>query len=78
MTSGATLDTSTPGTRVFTVNATDVAGNTATRTYYYTVRYAFDGFLAPIHNVPVANRGPARAYVSPEVEPARRERRVCQ
>jgi hypothetical protein len=36
---GANIDTSTLGTRTFTVNASDVAGNTATATVTYTVAY---------------------------------------
>lgn len=35
--SGAPIDTSTPGARTFTVNATDVAGNPASETRNYTV-----------------------------------------
>jgi hypothetical protein len=35
--SGARLDTATPGTKSFTVNAADSAGNTSTRTVTYTV-----------------------------------------
>ncbi len=46
--SGEAIDTSTPGPKTFTVTATDVAGNTATATVTYFVRYAFGGFLAPI------------------------------
>jgi len=35
---GAALDTSTPGTRTFTVNALDLAGNTSTLVRTYTVQ----------------------------------------
>ncbi len=52
----ATLDTSTAGTKTFTVNATDNAGNPATKTVTYTVEaptpppvvYQVAGFFQPI------------------------------
>jgi hypothetical protein len=57
--SGAPLDTSAAGLRPFAVHALDLAGNAAALTYRYTVGYAFDGFLAPLNNLPITNRGPA-------------------
>ena len=59
--SGAPLNTATPGEHSFTVRATDAAGNSAERTHRYQVRqpYVFDGFLAPLVNAPLVNRGPA-------------------
>jgi hypothetical protein len=60
---GAAIDTASPGARSLTVNALDLAGNPATLTHRYAVRYAFDGFLAPLNNLPTMNRGPAgRTY----------------
>jgi hypothetical protein len=38
------------GTNTFTLTATDAAGNVATQTSTFQVRYAFDGFLPPIPN----------------------------
>jgi sugar lactone lactonase YvrE len=61
---GSALDTSTPGPRSFTVSAADVAGNTASATHEYAVRYGFDGFLWPLVNLPQQNRGRAgRVFV---------------
>jgi hypothetical protein len=55
----ATLDTSsiTPiGTsRPFTVNATDLAGNTSSKTHNYRVIWDFSGFFSPINNPPALN-----------------------
>jgi hypothetical protein len=36
------------GSKSFTVNAADKAGNTATATSLYTIAYAFNGFFQPI------------------------------
>jgi hypothetical protein len=60
---GAAIDTSTVGAKSFTVNATDAAGNTATRTHAYTVAYSFNGFFAPVDNTPIFNRVKAGAAV---------------
>jgi hypothetical protein len=57
--SGALLDTSTAGARTFAVVARDVAGNNATLTHQYAVQFGFDGFFAPLNNLPATNRGPA-------------------
>jgi hypothetical protein len=51
---GAAIDTGTVGAKLFTVDAEDNAGNTASQTHDYTVAY-FDGFFAPIENPPVFN-----------------------
>jgi hypothetical protein len=59
---GATLDTSAPGERTFTVTATDNAGNSATTTVAYEVvdpRYDFRGFQWPVDPFPEVNRWPA-------------------
>ncbi|MBM3744691.1 MAG: hypothetical protein FJW34_02705 [Acidobacteria bacterium] len=45
--SGTNFDTSSVGTKVFTVNATDNAGNTATSISTYYVDYKFVGLLQP-------------------------------
>jgi hypothetical protein len=46
--SGMTIDTSTVGSKTFTVTAFDNAGNTGTLTINYNVGYAFSGFLTPV------------------------------
>ena len=48
--SGGNFDTSTVGVHVFTVDAADLAGNTASLTNTYTVNsaYNFIGFLPPL------------------------------
>jgi hypothetical protein len=60
---GAAIDTGTVGAKLFTVDAEDNAGNTASLTHDYTVAYDFDGFLAPIENPPVFNSVKAGAGV---------------
>jgi len=56
---GERFGTSIAGEHAFTVDAVDVAGNSATLTHTYTVQYAFEGFLPPLVNLPLLNRGPA-------------------
>ena len=59
---GAALDTSAPGTRSFTVTATDVAGNSASTTVTYRVvdsSLSFGGFLWPVDAFPAVNPWPA-------------------
>lgn len=46
--SGLTLDTSSIGSKTFTVTATDFAGNTETKTVNYSVIYDFKGFFQPV------------------------------
>lgn len=46
--SGSNFDTSTFGPKAFTVNASDVAGNTASQTRNYNVFASFIGFLSPL------------------------------
>jgi hypothetical protein len=53
--SGAAIDTSTLGARSFTVTATDISGNTATKTVSYNVAWAWRGFLPFTRNPPVLN-----------------------
>jgi hypothetical protein len=57
--SGAALDTNAAGIRTFTVNAMDLAGNTAALISQYRVAYGFEGFFEPLNNLPTTNRGPA-------------------
>src|SRR5438552_9424261 len=51
----STFDTSTIGPKVFTVTATDYAGNTASASKAYTVVYPFGGFEAPLAAYPGSN-----------------------
>ena len=48
--SGSPIDTSTIGTRAFTVTGTDKAGNVTTVTIHYTVVYTWNGFVQPVSN----------------------------
>ncbi len=60
---GAAVDTASTGSKTFTVNATDNAGNTASLSVAYSVGYAFSGFLQPIDNPNTVNTGRAgRTY----------------
>ena len=45
---GGALDTSTGGSKLLVVTATDGAGNGATVAHAYTVRYNFGGFVNPV------------------------------
>jgi hypothetical protein len=47
---GAAIDTSSVGSKAFTVNAEDEAGNKASLTHTYSVIYDFAGFFRPIDN----------------------------
>jgi hypothetical protein len=61
--SGSAIDTASAGTKTFTVDATDNAGNTGSLTHHYSVNYNFTGFLAPVNNPPTINVGKAgRTY----------------
>ena len=53
--SGAPIATGSVGPHTFTVNASDLAGNTASVTVTYFVVYAFAGFFPPVDNPPVVN-----------------------
>lgn len=46
--SGAAIDTSTVGTKSFTVTSTDLAGNASSTTVTYAVHYGFGGFRQPL------------------------------
>jgi hypothetical protein len=52
---GAFIDTSSVGSRTFTVGATDVAQNSATASSAYRVVYDFSGFSSPVAAFPTAN-----------------------
>jgi hypothetical protein len=47
---GSTLPTSPVGPHTYTVNASDNAGNTSSKTVSYSVNYRWDGFLQPIND----------------------------
>ena len=53
--SGHAIDTNSVGTKSFTVNAADNAGNTVSLTHHYSVVYSFSGFLQPVDNYPTVN-----------------------
>jgi len=58
--SGSPIPTGTVGAKTFTVDATDNAGNTTTKTVTYNVWcYTFIGFLPPVDNLPTFNVGKA-------------------
>ncbi|MBU4221209.1 MAG: PxKF domain-containing protein [Euryarchaeota archaeon] len=52
---GVAIDTASVGTKTFTVEAVDNAGNLATKTVTYHVGYNFAGFFQPIDNLPAWN-----------------------
>jgi hypothetical protein len=54
---GANINTSSSGSKTFTVNATDNVGNASSQNVTYTVNYKFGGFLPPIQNPPAVNIG---------------------
>lgn len=60
---GAAIDTGSIGSKSFTVNAADGAGNTRSVTYNYKVVYDFSGFFEPVNNLPVLNGLKAGAAV---------------
>jgi hypothetical protein len=63
--SSANIDTSTAGSKTFTVEATDDVGNMSSQSVSYTVTvtYQFSGFLQPIDNPLTVNTGKAgRTY----------------
>ncbi len=60
---GASIDTSSIGTKTFTVNAADNAGNSASTTVTYRVVWPVRGFFPPVDNPPVVNTVKAGAVV---------------
>jgi hypothetical protein len=53
--SGSPIDTASVGSKTFTVNAEDNAGNTQLASVSYTVIYDFTGFFQPVDNLPTYN-----------------------
>ncbi len=53
--SGAAVNTASVGAKHFTVNGSDVAGNSGSATHNYAVHYAFSGFANPIGPLPMVN-----------------------
>jgi hypothetical protein len=54
---GEPIDTSSVGSKAFTVEAVDKAGHAASRTHAYDVRYAFSGFGPPLGAAAQINAG---------------------
>jgi len=61
--SGTAIDTSSVGTKTFSVAARDRAGNSRTVTHTYKVIFDFAGFFSPISNPPVLNSVKAGSVV---------------
>lgn len=61
--SGSAIDTSTYGTKTFTVTSEDNAGNKTTKTVTYNVFFNFSGFFPPVDNWPKLNKVNAGANV---------------
>ena len=60
---GSNINTTSAGSKTFTVNATDNVGNASSQSVQYKVAYTFGGFLAPVDNPPTVNTGKAgRTY----------------
>lgn len=59
LSSGEPLDTSTVGSRSFSVTASDGAGNVATATATYRIVFDVSGFFAPVDDSPIVNRASA-------------------
>jgi hypothetical protein len=53
------VNTSTVGPHSVSCSATDNAGNTASADASYSVQYDFDGFFAPVDNIPLVNAAKA-------------------
>lgn len=60
---GAALDTSTVGTKSFTILATDTSGNETSRVVNYQVHWPFSGFTGPVNGPPTLNTGKAGGVV---------------
>jgi hypothetical protein len=52
---GNPIETSSVGSKSFTVNAADKAGNPVSVTHNYSVIYNFNGFFQPVDNLPTLN-----------------------
>jgi hypothetical protein len=55
VTNGTNIDTTSAGTKTFTVNTTDNVGNTNSASVTYNVTYNFSGFFQPVDNFPTLN-----------------------
>lgn len=53
--SGSPINTAWVGPKIFTVTATDYAGNSETVTVSYNVIYNWNGFFPPVENTPALN-----------------------
>jgi hypothetical protein len=53
---GGSIDTSSPGSKAFRVEAADDVGNKDSRTVNYEVIYDFSGFFSPVENPNVLNQ----------------------
>jgi hypothetical protein len=62
--SGGRVDTSSVGTKTFTVTGRDKAGNSITVSHTYAVIFDFVGFYAPLSNPPVLNSVKAGSIVT--------------
>jgi hypothetical protein len=63
VTNGANINTSSSGSKMFTVNANDNVGNASSQSVTYAANYKFSEFLAPVQNPPTVNTGNAgRTY----------------
>jgi hypothetical protein len=60
---GSPIDTSSYGTKTFTVTAEDNAGNKTTKTITYNVFFNFSGFFPPVDNWPKLNQRKAGSNV---------------
>ena len=60
---GSAIDTATVGSKTFTVNAADNAGNPSSVTHDYTVVYDFAGFFQPVDNLPTLNEAKAGSAI---------------
>lgn len=60
---GGLIDTATVGSKTFSVDAADNAGNSASLSHVYSVVYPFSGFQQPVDNLPTVNSMKAGAAV---------------
>ncbi|HVL91655.1 MAG TPA: PxKF domain-containing protein, partial [Actinomycetota bacterium] len=60
---GTPVDTSTTGTKTFTVRMTNTKGEVLERTVRYTVGFEFVGFLSPVSNYPTLNSASAGSAI---------------
>jgi hypothetical protein len=63
LTSTFTVPAGANGSQIYSVTATDVAGNSSTATVNYFAGYEFEGFFAPVANAPAINKIEERTIV---------------